>query len=183
MATPAVTELVVRTLLCVVVVAGMLALVFRDLLVSVILLSALSFLSAVLLYVMHAPDVAITEAAVGAGVTALIFAWAVHTCTTPGNEPGNHPPGVAITSLKGSGIADLVLVAGLGVCLYALLPSLDGSPATIRDHLTYSGYADTGARNLVSAVYLGYRAFDTFGETIVLLCAVNGSIYLLSRTS
>ncbi|MBI9108183.1 MAG: DUF4040 domain-containing protein [Spirochaetales bacterium] len=49
----------------------------RDLLQGVVALSAFSLLSAMLFYMLRAPDVAITEAAVGAGVSTVIFVWAV----------------------------------------------------------------------------------------------------------
>lgn len=45
----------------------------KDLLQGVIALSAVSLLSAVLFYLLNAPDVAITEAAVGAGVSTVVF--------------------------------------------------------------------------------------------------------------
>ncbi len=41
------------------------------------------------------------------------------------------------------------------------------------------GLHDTGATNLVAAVYLGYRAYDTLIETIVLFVAVTGVIFCL----
>ncbi len=47
-------------------------------LAAVILLGAFSLLGALLFYHLDAPDVALTEAAVGAGVTALIFVWFIH---------------------------------------------------------------------------------------------------------
>jgi len=43
------------------------------------------------------------------------------------------------------------------------------------------GLEDTGAVNLVTAIYLGYRAYDTLGETIVLLMAVSGVMLLVKR--
>ena len=43
------------------------------------------------------------------------------------------------------------------------------------------GREETGAINLVSAIYLGYRAFDTFGETLVLLLAVSGVAILFKK--
>ncbi len=36
---------------------------------------------------------------------------------------------------------------------------------------------ETGASNLVSAIYLGYRAYDTLGEALVLLLAVTGVFF------
>lgn len=49
----------------------------KDLLYGAIALSAFSLLSAILFYLLYAPDVAITEAAVGAGVSTVIFVWAI----------------------------------------------------------------------------------------------------------
>lgn len=56
------------------------ALSAKDLLHGIIALSAVSILSALLFYLLQAPDVAITEAAVGAGISTVIFVWAIrHT--------------------------------------------------------------------------------------------------------
>ncbi|QQO10996.1 MnhB domain-containing protein [Breznakiella homolactica] len=52
-------------------------------------------------------------------------------------------------------------------------------PAAARDALADRGFADTGAPNLVAAIYLGYRAYDTLGETVVLLAALSGAIGLI----
>jgi len=172
------TEIVLTTLLWTVLITGALSLAFRDLFVSVILLSIFSFLSALLFYVSHAPDVAITEAAVGAGMTTLIFVWAVQSCAGPLPELEDRK----YRHFKFEDLLDLLLVLLIGISLFLFLPPLTGGPVSLRDYLLLKGYQETGAVNLVSAVYLGYRAFDTFGETIVLLCGVTGSIYFLSRT-
>lgn len=54
-------------------------------------------------------------------------------------------------------------------------------PAAARDYLQEEGREETGAPNLVSGIYLGYRAYDTLGETIVLLVAVSGTIGILRK--
>ena len=51
----------------------------RDLLHGVLALSAFSLISALLFYLLNAPDVAITEAAVGAGISTVIFVWAIRS--------------------------------------------------------------------------------------------------------
>jgi multicomponent Na+:H+ antiporter subunit B len=43
------------------------------------------------------------------------------------------------------------------------------------------GTHETGAVNLVTALYLAYRAYDTLGETIVLIGAVTGVLVLVGR--
>ncbi len=54
-------------------------------------------------------------------------------------------------------------------------------PLDLRDRITAYGEEDTGASNLVAAVYLGYRALDTLGETIVLLLAVSGLLFIIKE--
>lgn len=56
---------------------AILSLAARDLLAMIVLLAVFSLLCAVVFYYLHAPDVAITEAAVGAGVSTLVLVWAV----------------------------------------------------------------------------------------------------------
>lgn len=51
----------------------------------------------------------------------------------------------------------------------------------VANHYIDQGLHDTGAINLVAAVYLGYRAYDTLMETIVLFVAVVGVVFCLRR--
>ncbi len=60
-------------LLVLVLILSVYALAARDLLHGIIALSAVSLLCALMFYLLHAPDVAITEAAVGAGITTVVF--------------------------------------------------------------------------------------------------------------
>ncbi len=67
-----------EVLLILLLVMGFLALQVRNLLSAVIFLAVLSLLSSLLFYHLHAPDVAITEAVVGAGVSTVVFIWLLH---------------------------------------------------------------------------------------------------------
>ncbi|MDX9826409.1 MAG: DUF4040 domain-containing protein [Spirochaetia bacterium] len=67
------TELILVAIL----VLSVACLVLKDLVAAIVCLSAISLFSVVLLLRVGAPDVAITEAAVGAGVSTLIYMWAI----------------------------------------------------------------------------------------------------------
>jgi multicomponent Na+:H+ antiporter subunit B len=54
-------------------------------------------------------------------------------------------------------------------------------PKNIAEYVEQHGRQETGAPNLVSSIYLGYRILDTLGETIVLLVTVSGVALLLER--
>lgn len=60
-------------LLLFLVVCAIMAISLKDLLDSIILLAAYSLIMALVWVEMNAPDVAFTEASVGAGVTTLLF--------------------------------------------------------------------------------------------------------------
>ena len=67
-------------ILVLIIVLAVFSLVSKDLLHGVIALSAVSLISALLFYLLNAPDVAITEAAVGTGVTTVVFVGVIrHT--------------------------------------------------------------------------------------------------------
>ena len=57
---------------------ALLALKAKDLLMSVVYLAAMSLLLSVEFYMLQAPDVAIAEAAVGAGLTTAIYVIAIN---------------------------------------------------------------------------------------------------------
>jgi multicomponent Na+:H+ antiporter subunit B len=77
------------------------------------------------------------------------------------------------------GIPCIILTALL--LLPMLLPPVSW-PVLVRDSLVSWGYRDTGAPNLVAAVYLGYRAYDTLGELVVLLAALSTAMGLIRGT-
>ncbi len=54
------------------------AVALKDLLASVIVFSAYSLMMALLWTQLHAPDLALTEAAVGAGVTTVLFVITIY---------------------------------------------------------------------------------------------------------
>ncbi len=70
-------EIIHISTLAMMIVASFLAVVFKKLLPSVIALSVASLLLSLEFYLLHAPDVAIAEAAIGAGLTMAIFIFAI----------------------------------------------------------------------------------------------------------
>ena len=68
----------------------------------------------------------------------------------------------------------LLLSAFVGISILLATDFFRGEPAALKEQYINDGVIDTGSVNLVSAIYLGYRAFDTLGEAIVLLVTVAG---------
>jgi uncharacterized MnhB-related membrane protein len=70
-------EIIHISTLVMMIIASFLAVVFKKLLPSVIALTVASLLLSLEFYILHAPDVAIAEAAIGAGLTMAIFIFAI----------------------------------------------------------------------------------------------------------
>ncbi|HON33708.1 MAG: hydrogenase subunit MbhD domain-containing protein [Thermovirgaceae bacterium] len=66
--------------LTIIVIAAFYAVWFRDLLSSVISLAVFSLLLALEYFILQAPDVAIAEAAIGAGLSTAIYIIALRAC-------------------------------------------------------------------------------------------------------
>jgi multicomponent Na+:H+ antiporter subunit B len=78
----------------------------------------------------------------------------------------------------------VVELAALGVvALFFIVAFLGDHPEStpLREYVIERGEEETGATNLVTSIYLGYRAFDTLGETVVLLLAVSGVTFLVEK--
>lgn len=75
---------------------------------------------------------------------------------------------------------ETVLLICTGFFLFQVLEAdQDGAPSPVKQYITENGSRETGALNLVTSIYLGYRAFDTLGETMVLMIAVTGVLFFL----
>jgi len=70
-------EIIHISTLIMMIIASFLAVVFKKLLPSVIALTVASLLLSLEFYLLHAPDVAIAEASIGAGLTMAIFIFAI----------------------------------------------------------------------------------------------------------
>ncbi len=81
-----------------------------------------------------------------------------------------------------SRIRVIILVSILGVLLFVCLDTeeLTGHNETAQYYIT-RGLEETGAVNIVTSIYLGYRAYDTLGEAVVLFTAATGVFLLLKQ--
>jgi len=70
-------EIIQVTTLVIMIIAAFLAVIYKKLLPSIIALSVASLLLSLEFFLLHAPDVAIAEAAIGAALTMAIFIFAI----------------------------------------------------------------------------------------------------------
>jgi multicomponent Na+:H+ antiporter subunit B len=153
----------------------------RDVLAAVVVFAAYSLGMAIFYAVLLAPDVAMTEAAIGAGVTTLLLLLTLAKTVRPSEKrlyESVSVPGLAV----------------LGLFLIVLVSTIREFPAVgdgdaiawfnpaVTQYYIESAYADTGVENAVTAVLAGYRGFDTFGEATVVFAAGVAVLVVLKRT-
>jgi len=170
---------VLALLILLTIIAAVITLATPNLLHSVISLGAVGFLLAIVFLFLAAPDIAIVQIGVEV-VTLVILIRATLGRDAQMVKVGKPLIGVAFA-------AALVAVIGLfGLQVFTDFPQF-GVPVMDRftdaPSATYlqDGLADTGAPNIVTAVLLDFRAWDTLGEATVLFCAALGTVAILRR--
>ena len=147
----------------------------RDLFAMAMMFGLFSLISAGLFTTMHAPDVAFTEAAVGAGIsTILILATLAQTARREQAVP---------TRSKWLPLA-IVCVTGAALIYGTVdLPAFGDPAAPAHNHVApyylQESYNDIGIPNVVASILASYRGYDTLGEVVVVFSAVIGVLELL----
>ncbi len=147
----------------------------KDLLAVIMLLGIYGLLSASFFVAMDAVDVAFTEASVGAGISTLLMLVAI-ALTGRTEHPARHKPLLALAVVIFTG--SLLIYGTLDMPYFGL------AEAPIHQHVAPRYINDSmqeiGVPNVVTSVLASYRAFDTFGEAVVIFTAGMGVLALLS---
>ncbi|TKX63853.1 DUF4040 domain-containing protein [Halorubrum sp. ASP1] len=152
----------------------------RDVLAAVIIFGAYSLGMAALYTFYRAPDVAMTEAAISAGVTTVLLLLTLAKTTRI-----DHEAAFESVNLPAAGAAGL-LFAGLMLTM-ADIPAVGSADAPIWSNPDVTQwyiaetYAETGVENTVMAVLAAFRGFDTFGEAVVVFAAGIAALIVLHR--
>lgn len=154
------------------------AIIVKDLISSVFILGTYSFLLALVWAWLGAVDVAFVEAVVGAGLATVFFLMTLF---------GTHPKDTRIRRSPAPRVA-LIGLPLLGLLLFFAaedLPKFSDpqSPANVHVSAGYleNSLTETDTPNVVTAVLMDYRAFDTLVETGVIFTAGIACALLLRR--
>ncbi len=157
-------------------VAAVAAVRARNLFVSVMWLGIYSLLMASNFFILDAADVAITEAAVGAGVSTVLFLSALALLT-------EFERGRARALLWWTPVAVLGAAALLLAYATSQQPTLGDPEAPVHNHVAPWYLAETadliGIPNVVAAVLASFRGYDTLGEVFVVFIAGIGVMSVL----
>jgi len=170
-------------ILTLLVITALIIVRMRGLWGAVMLTGIYSLLSASWMLILDAPDVAFTEAAVGAGIATILMLGTLALTTTQAKRP-RRPRRLPVLIVSLTGIAlvygtfdmprygDPKAPANLHVAPEYLadnVPTTDGKPLKI------------GIENVVTTTLASYRGYDTLGETTVILTAGVAVMLLLRR--
>jgi multisubunit Na+/H+ antiporter MnhB subunit len=166
------TELAFDILLALLVLAaGAWSILARQTMTAVIVFITYGLLLAIAWVRLGAIDVALTEAAIGSGVTGMLLIAAAARF-------GKDPDALSLPSLGTRAVA-AVLAAIVAVSLGSLIFILPEQPPSLAAE-AMRALPESGLGNPVAGVLFVFRSFDTMLEKVVLLLALLG-VWSLSR--
>lgn len=174
-------SVIAYTLVIFILLTAIATALFRDVLSAIVVFGAYSLGMAILYTFLLAPDVAMTEAAIGAGVTTILLLLTIARTSRPSTEAIFER--IHVPALVAVGAFVLVL-------LVTVLPEMYdvGDPDApvwsnpdVTQYYIEETYRDTGVQNAVTAVLAAYRGFDTFGEAVVVFAAGMAVLLVLNR--
>lgn len=152
-----------------VIVIALVALLAPRRLAAAVSFLVLGVLLSVLWALAGAPDVALAEAALGAGVTGVLFIEAVSRSRTPTRRDVLGPrPWLSALATVGTAA---VLTLGLTLALRRAATPLEEGSAGLSGEVARV-LPQTGVEHAVTGVLLNLRSYDTLLEVVVLLVAV-----------
>jgi len=166
-------------LLAFVLAAALATAVLRDVLAAIIAFATYSLGISVVWVVLQAPDVGLTEAAVGAGVTTVLFLLTIAKTVRPSGDR-------TFERLNVPALGVSVLLVGVLLTTLGSLPEVGNPTNTVitSEVTTYyleHAYEEAGVKNAVTAVLASYRGFDTLGEAVVVYSAGVGLLVVLGK--
>lgn len=162
----------------VLIIAAVLAINVKDLLAAVALLAGYSLFASLLFAGVNAVDVSLVEAALGAGLTGVLFIGAILATSRHSTAKRN---------LRRRWTMLPLIAAFIGLMLFASTglpdrgdPEAPAHQGVSRTYLSQS-LEDTETPNVVTSLLADYRSQDTLGETLVIVTAALAAMLVLVR--
>lgn len=177
----------------------------KNLLNSIIIYMSFGVVMSIFWMILESPDLAITEAAVGAGITSILFFVTLKKIQAINAEvkgkdddmiyeadfvlerPHSKVPSMTAKLFKRlyrmMGLVFCVIFISFMISSVAELPIVGEADKPVNNEVSEryieEGMKETGSVNLVTGMILDYRAFDTLGESHVLFVATVAVLILL----
>jgi len=173
-----VVELILLLLLVFMIIGALFVIEMDNLLSSVIIMGTIGFGLSIAFIFLGAPDLAIVQIVVEVISLVLLIRATINRDIKEGAQESTP------LILR---IPEIVLIAIFFIFVYNILQKLPlfGEPKFLENMMSASniylrdGLAKTGASNIVAAIILDFRAYDTLGEATVLFTSIVGALSIL----
>lgn len=169
----------IYALLTFMIAAAIIAVETKDLLSSIISLGAVGFGLTIIFLILQAPDLAIVQVVVE--ILSLVFLVALIFRTTRVDTTSGQPCGPTCKFAIGALAVFVVILMSTGIYVLRQLPAFGAPLREVTRYYVEHGLSRTGAGNLVSAILLDFRGYDTLGEATVLFTSVIGVLAVLRK--
>ena len=165
-------DLIFVGLMLFVLLGSIVALQLRDLLSAVIAIGVVGLGLSILFLLLGAPDIAITQVVVEVIVVTVLIRSASRAA---GDESGPRRDRFAAAT----GVVLVLVFTGFLIGAFAALPALGSGGGPLSAWYLENGAERTGANNIVTAILLDFRGYDTLGEATVILASIAGVLAIL----
>lgn len=167
-------EIILLLLMAFMIIGSIIAIETKNLLSSVISVGVVGFSLSIVFLMLGAPDIAITQVVVEILILVVLIRATVTTDNTAIEGPRDTFP--FVTSLIFFGL--FLMFAFFAV---QELPKFGEPVMKVSKEYLRTGVEQTGSTNIVTAVLLGFRGYDTLGEATVLFASIVGAFVILRR--
>lgn len=169
-----------HTLLFFMIVGALIAVETRNLLSAIISVGAVGFLLSIAFLLLGAPDIAITQVVVEILCLIILIRATISRDITTVSTGGREFFGTVVT------VTVVLMLAIISLKVFAQFPafgsSVLGRAADVPSHYYLAeGLRKVGAGNVVTAILLDFRGYDTLGEATVLFCSIVGALAILRK--
>ena len=173
----AVMELLLYLLLVFMIAGSVIAIETRDLLSSVICVGAVGLGLAIIFLLLGAPDLAIVQVVVE--VLSLVLLLRVVIVREDVTIAHRYRYGEVFATAVALVFFGVFIV--LAASAFKQMPQFGDPILKVSQQYIDNGFDKVGAPNLVTAVLLDFRAYDTLGEATVIFTAIIGSLVILRK--
>jgi multisubunit Na+/H+ antiporter MnhB subunit len=164
-------------LICLMILGAIIALESSDLLSGVISLGIVGFALTIVFLVLHAPDLAIVQIIIETLTLVILIAAILKTTRKDTKEEFS----VKKVSFWAVGLIFIVVFIMTAIRVLQHLPDFGYPVLRMAQYYIDNGVIKTGASNLVAAIILDFRGYDTLGEATVLFTSVAGVVTVLRK--
>ncbi len=159
------------------IIGAIIAIETKDLLSSVISVGAMGMALSIIFLILGAPDLAIVQVAVE--VIALIMLIRLIVVREDVTIAHRYRHGEIFATAAGLVFAGVFIV--VAAIAYKEMPEFGRPILSVSRQYINEGFSISGAGNLVSAILLEFRAYDTLGEATVIFTSIVGAIAILRK--